>query len=259
MLTESDSTHCNERFTAIQTAIKRFILRQKHDVHKGVVNGRFMSWLLNINGEGNQESGKRFKPFNQLKGVTRKFQDLTEKDLTMLGVSVGKGVSLLFTSGIEVRGIVTEVIRENDKTIQVTFRDCFVTYEDEVLFDPNCGLYHLSVEETIPMFCLHDHLNSHSGNNTLTTLSRLNDLYEQIRGVRTGIQTAGIVVIAAVWEELKKTDKYDWLLRLEMVEILQERNWLPEVRNEIECDLERIKVQDEKFYLVIKSGLDVCK
>lgn len=70
---------------------------------------------------------------------------LDMKSLHDLGFQSGKVCDIQFTSGIRLQGVLTEIFQKNGKNLLFTFKNCTVTYGDEVLFKPEWGTFDLGV------------------------------------------------------------------------------------------------------------------
>lgn len=82
-------------------------------------------------------------------GAKKPMKRLTENNLKELGIEIGKPAHLKFDSGLEVRGILINKLHKNDKLILLSFENCEVQYQDQILFQPEWGIYDLAIGETI--------------------------------------------------------------------------------------------------------------
>ena len=72
------------------------------------------------------------------------------KDLKEYGIIEGKKTTLNFESGVKVKGeIITGKRDLQGKIILISFKDCTVTFLNQVLFKPNLGIYDMVVGESI--------------------------------------------------------------------------------------------------------------
>lgn len=86
-------------------------------------------------------------PVGYLKGSKKCFSRYSDKELSKLGVSTKKVVTLEFESGVEVTGKVKSLLRhpKTKKLMLVSFTECIAKLGNEVLFDPSWGVYDMAV------------------------------------------------------------------------------------------------------------------
>ena len=169
-------------------------------------------------------------PVGKLKGINLAIEDMSPRDLKAYNIYEGERVSLEFVGGITVRGeIITGTRNLRGEIILITFRNCTVTHGDELLFQPNWGLYHMAVGQEIvsafngPADLGSFDLTSHvPGEQTIRvekdeTRQQLERLYGQIREFREGVNTT--ISRNKVFREVKSNHPKDWLLSVELYEL----------------------------------------
>ncbi|ETI70630.1 aromatic amino acid hydroxylase [Neobacillus vireti] len=163
-------------------------------------------------------------------------EECSEDQVRDLGISEGKAALLHFESGVIVKGTVTGILSSGAKPILISFKDCTVTYEDQVLFEPDWGTFDMAVGAGIPsvfagaadpdayyQFKPAEEIEESA---VQRSWNELETLYEEVRNIREGSNwneqsLSQVDRILAVLE-----DKYqrEWLLRLELLEIYQKHN-----------------------------------
>ncbi len=89
-------------------------------------------------------------PVGKLEGTNLAIEDMSPRDLEAYGIVEGKQVTLNFEGGVCVQGRIVTGKRDIRGKIQlITFKECRVTYQDEVLFDPSWGVYDMAVGKSV--------------------------------------------------------------------------------------------------------------
>ncbi|WP_078427801.1 aromatic amino acid hydroxylase [Alkalihalobacterium alkalinitrilicum] len=204
-------------------------------------------------------------PVGKLKGINQPLETLSDSEMESLGIAVGQSCELHFESGVEVKGTVEQIVKEGANVILISFKNCLVKYRNQVLFEPNWGMYDMAVGEKISSvfagaadgetYYPNEESSSKITHNQEQT--ELDDLYQTIRNVREGIEENTIDVIEKVSKDLN--DKYpnDWLLKLEIIEILHQQHWLPKLEAEILSDLQRLSKNNRTITALIENGLKI--
>jgi phenylalanine-4-hydroxylase len=206
-------------------------------------------------------------PVGKLKGRNLAIEDMSPKDLEAYGIYEGKITSLEFEGGIKVTGeIITGRRNLQGKIILISFSNCTVTYRDTFLFKPEWGIYDMAVGATITSayagvadaesFGLHTkpptektHKIKYSDKD-----KRLHRYYQKIRDFRKdGI--ADIPQILSIFEEIKSNYPNEWLLLLEIYELLLKEQKAPESKNVLKY-LNKVS-QQKKYKKLIKEGLSL--
>ena len=169
-------------------------------------------------------------PVGRLKNMSMPLENLSNDELISLEIEVGKQLLLEFESGVNVKGKLIN-LSKNRKGLNMilSFEDCRVSYNDEILFHPEWGTYDMAVGESI--------VSVFSGAADMAVFSKdnpfvpselthkihycekrleLHKLYQKIREVRNG--NISKKELENIWQELKKHPK-DWLAALEILEI----------------------------------------
>jgi phenylalanine-4-hydroxylase len=190
-------------------------------------------------GHGRDTHHKGFgTPIGRLEGKTV-LENCSLDQLKDLGIIPGSKAELRFESGVSVKGIVISILFSEDKPILISFKDCQVTYMDQVLFEPSWGTFDMAVGAEITSvfagaadpdtFFDWPAIEKSDGiEETVVQQSwnELEKLYEEIRSLREG----------PVWNEQSGSrldnaiatldEKYpnEWLLRLEILELYKIHN-----------------------------------
>jgi phenylalanine-4-hydroxylase len=80
---------------------------------------------------------------------TKCVSDFTESDLKIHGIEVGKYVDLQYLSGVSVSGKLTQILKVDSKILCLSFDNCKVNIESQLLFDPEWGTYDLAIGSAV--------------------------------------------------------------------------------------------------------------
>lgn len=204
-------------------------------------------------------------PVGKLNVSTVPLEILSDGDLAALGIITGEEASLEFESGLMVTGRLERIVRNRDKIVVMSFSGCTVRFRDKVLFDPSWGLYDMAVGEKIvsayagpadpfayrleyPVPKEKTHKIIHSDR-----AARLHSLYQAVRDHRDGKQM--IPDLVQLFNELKNDYPEEWLLPLEILEIIHGRSGY-QLHEEIKSYLNQKGRENEDFGRLIKRGIE---
>ena len=205
-------------------------------------------------------------PIGSLKGINLAIEDMSPRDLRAYAIYEGENVSLEFEGGVKVEGeIITGTRNLQGKIIIISFKNCTVTYNEEVLFQPEWGRYDMAVgKEIISAFAgPADHesfdLITHTPSSTTIKSKKtpereeLESLYESVRNIRNGENTK--FSLGAAFDIAKKHHPKDWLLSVEIYELAVEND--PKLAEEVKARLEEIKKQRPEVAHLIDDGIEM--
>ncbi|WP_342431427.1 aromatic amino acid hydroxylase [Neobacillus sp. FSL H8-0543] len=203
-------------------------------------------------------------PIGKLVNIQRPLENFADNELTSLGIELGKECTLNYESGVGLSGIPTKLVRKNDKLLLITFTNCTVSLNNEVLFQPEWGSYDLAIGHKImSVFAgaadsehFYEDLEEIETKALVTEeLSPLEQLYGQIRTIRENGSSELKKDLLAVINVLTKNFPEDWLLRIEVIELLAKLDILAEKQELLKAQLERIKHLHEEYSVLIDRGL----
>lgn len=185
------------------------------------------------NGTARHFQGFR-SPLGKLKGINLSIENMGPRDLQAYNFYDGKPISFEFESGITVDGLnVTGLRNLNGKLMLIQFTDCTVKYNGEVLFSPDMGDFDMALGQEILSafagaadylsFKLEEHVIS-----TTTIKQEVSDternLLERYREVRDMRESKEVSTqrLSEIFEDLCTTHPSDWLLSLEIYELVYE-------------------------------------
>ena len=179
-------------------------------------------------------------PIGRWKGRAKAPETLTDDELRQLGIVEGQTASLEFVSGIVVQGRVDKVLRQNGKLALITFSNCTARQGDRILFDPAWGVYDMAVGERISSV-FNEPADKESFNSVAlvprertikvrsdATRQKLENLYAQVRKIRES--KIGYERLGEIWETQQAEHLEDWLLSMEIFEILETTDQQPALK-----------------------------
>ena len=207
-------------------------------------------------------------PIGRLKGISLAIEDMGPRDLKAYNFYDGKRISFEYESGIIVEGLnVTGIRNIHGKLILIQFEDCTVTYNDEVLFKPEYGTFDLAVGSSIVSayagsadFRSFDNLHHVSDTKTIkiekdSTILELENLYKEVRDMRAD-NSYSDTKIETIFNTLKNNHTEDWLLTLELLELVSSTQ-NSELKEQLTDRLTEIKNNRTDISHLIESGLQL--
>lgn len=200
-------------------------------------------------------------PIGLLKGCIP-LEAQEEKDLKKLGIELNKTTHITFQSGIEITGHVSDLIFRNGKLVLISLEECLVMLGDDVLFDPSWGTFDLAVGSEIvsvrPRVADHDSFFGTTPpiveeEGVRKPLTALEFLFAEVREIRES--TVTVDQLQAISTKLTKEFPEEWLLRLELVELLEENAPSHPLKNHLLKELQVLCEQD-RFTRLIQNGLE---
>jgi phenylalanine-4-hydroxylase len=179
-------------------------------------------------------------------------------------IKEGKQTKLEFDSGITVDGKIDKVLDRDGKTLLISFSNCRVKYGDRTLFAPDWGTFDMAVGDRIVSVFngaadkdAYNQVALVPKERTIKVPSdakrnRLENLYGQVRKIRetkTGYERLG-----EIWETQQAEHPEDWLLSMEIFEILDATDQQPALKARIEKFLNEKKAQTKDLTTLISWG-----
>ncbi|MEL6831626.1 MAG: aromatic amino acid hydroxylase [Bacteroidota bacterium] len=206
-------------------------------------------------------------PIGKLKNISLAIEDMGPYDLKAYNFYDGEWLSFEFESGIKVEGQnVTGIRNVQGKLMLIQLTNCTVTYGEEVLFRPECGVYDLAIgKEVVSAFAgAADYLsfpNLYEPSQTLTkkpeksaATLQLEGLYERVRTLRESA-SATDQELKTTLDVLRSKHPSDWLLALELRELAASTV----LQSEIDNYLQALAAQYPHKRHLITEGLELLQ
>ncbi|WP_378178481.1 aromatic amino acid hydroxylase [Aquimarina sp. SS2-1] len=205
-------------------------------------------------------------PLGKLKGINLAIENMSPRDLKAYNFYDGEYIEFEFESGITVAGInITGMRNIKGELILIQFKECTIKYRGEYLFKPEWGTFDLAVgKEIVSAFSgpaddySFDMITHNPDMNTIKRTyspkeQELHTLYQAVRNVRKGKNTK--FSLEAVFAIIKKDHSEDWLLPIEIYELVYHRE--PNFANAILKYLDGIKKKKPSIKHLIESGIEI--
>ena len=188
----------------------------------------------------------------------------------------GQKAKLEFENGITVEGKVEKILHADEvgsasrtagqrvPTILISFSSCRAKYGDRVLFDPDWGTYDMAVGERISSVFngaadkdAYNQVALVPKERTIKVPSdakrkKLENLYAQVRKIRES--KTGYERLGEIWETQQAEHPSDWLLSMEIFEILDTTNQQSQLKAKIEKFLNQKKATTKDLSTLIGWG-----
>ena len=206
-------------------------------------------------------------PIGKLEGINLAIEDMSPKDLNAYDILESKSVKLEFEGGITVEGeIVTGSRNLQGEIILIRFKNCTVTHGETILFQPDWGVYDMAVGKKVVSafsgpadvnsFDLITHMPTSTTIKATHTAERddLEVLYQSVRMIRSSKDTQAD--LQTIFGNLQQNHPKDWLLSVEIAELLKERND-DQLADKVLAHLEQLKKSRPEVAHLIAGGLDL--
>ena len=232
------------------------------------------STTLNFNNQMLDGHSKKYhsegfgSPVGRIKGTLKPTRFLTDDDLAEIGIEKGKKAHFQFESGISVAGVNKSTIRKGKNLILMSFTDCTVKYEDRILFQPAWGVYDMAIGEKIisaysgpadPVgFGLEYEVpgeKTHQINYDEKARS-LHELYSEVKEIRD--TSTNFDSLKRIWIDLQNNYPDDWLLPVEIFELVNDNPTNGKLRTEISTKLEGLVGTQPHLKKLISNGLSLA-
>ncbi|PJR03235.1 aromatic amino acid hydroxylase [Avrilella dinanensis] len=208
-------------------------------------------------------------PVGKLKGINLSIEEMSPRDLKAYNIYEGEIVNLEFEGGVKVSGeIITGKRNLKGEIILISFKNCTVTYQDQVLFAPEWGIYDMAVGKKI-VSAFSGPADIHSFNlsaNIPTTQTikaektpgreKLEQMYQQVRDYREGKNPA--VDLSQILHTLQNDYPNDWLLSVEIAE-LATKEQSDNLKNEVFDHLDKVQRKRPEIAHLITFGLELIE
>lgn len=219
-------------------------------------------------GHGTQYHAEGFgSPIGKLKGINLAIEDMSPRDLCAYDIYEGKQITLEFEGDIKVTGeIITGTRNIQGKILIIKFKNCTVTYGQQVLFQPEWGIYDMAVGKEIisafsgpadaNSFDMISHVPSTKTIKQQKSAEReeLEQLYLNVRNIRE--EKKANITLNQIFDILTNNHPNDWLLAIEIIEIAHKEN-NDDLANKILNYLENVKIKKPETKKLIQNGLDL--
>jgi len=206
-------------------------------------------------------------PIGKLKGINLAIEDMSPRDLKAYDIYEELTATLEFEGDIKVVGeIITGKRNLHGEIILICFKNCTVTQGDTILFRPEWGNYDMAVGQKlvsafsgpadVNSFNLISHVPSSKTIKAKQTAERddLEILYQTVRSIRESNDITA--PLKPIFEKLQDNHPNDWLLSVELTELLHSRNET-NLMEQVLLHLENLKKMRPEIEKLISNGLEL--
>jgi phenylalanine-4-hydroxylase len=203
-------------------------------------------------------------PISRWRNVNVAPENLSNDQLHSIGIVEGKKATIEFESGVNVSGRVEKILRQDGKLLLITFSNCRAKYADRVLFDPAWGEFDMAVGERIGSV-----FNGAADKDAFLEVAlvpkertikapsdakrkKLENLYQQVRDIRE--RKMGYERLGEIWETQQAQHPDDWLLSMEIFEILDNSGQQPELKERISKFLKQVAATNKDKQTLVDWG-----
>lgn len=222
-------------------------------------------------GHGKETHDEGFgSPIGPLVGSDKPLEDMSDEELSTVGIKLNETVTLHFASGVEVKGEVRYIHREANRVVLIGFHNCTVRLGEKVLFESDWGTFDMAVGSRIVSvfagaadrqeFAVGTHQPSHVKTkrpNYSPEVVKLHQLFQTVRDLRKGnaSQDEFVRTVKHVKEQLDQDYPSDWLLRMELLECCIDIEMLSSEKDQLHQSLVTLAKNQEENKQLIENGL----
>jgi len=207
-------------------------------------------------------------PIGKLKGINIPIENMSPRDLEAYQIYEGKQTTLEFEGGVVVQGEVITGTRDlKGRIVLISFKDCTVTYQNQLLFQPDWGIYDMAVgKEIVSAYAGPADVSSFEDVGKVSETKthkityseserELYGLYEQVRTQREKNFVSESFMLNT-FSLLQKKFSNDWLLPLELYELAVVKNMT--IQDKLLRYLMSLQ-EKESYQKLIENGLRLIR
>jgi phenylalanine-4-hydroxylase len=216
-------------------------------------------------GHGKDRHAEGFgAPVGRWRNVHAAPENLSNEQLHSIGIADGRKAEVGFESGVIVSGRVEKIVRQDGKLLLITFSNCSVKQGDRILFDPAWGEFDMAIGEKISSV-----FNGAADKDAFLEVAlvpkertikvpsdakrkKLESLYQQVRDIRE--RKVGYERLGEIWETQQAQHPDDWLLSMEIFEILDEVEQQPELKERVATFLKQVASTNKDKQTLVDWG-----
>jgi phenylalanine-4-hydroxylase len=219
-------------------------------------------------GHGTEYHAEGFgSPIGKLKGINLTIEEMSPRDLRAYDIYEGEQVTLEFEGNIKVTGeIITGSRNLQGEILLIKFKNCTVTHNDTILFQPEWGIYDMAVGKKVisafsgpadvNSFDMINHVPSSQNIKQKKSQEReeLERLYASVRNIRDN-KTA-TTTLKEAFASVTANHPNDWLLSIEIIELAKKEENTDLVEKVLN-HLEKVKINRPEIKHLVDNGLEL--
>lgn len=209
-------------------------------------------------------------PCGYWKNTVKAPENLSDSDLSDLGLKIGRDAEIIFQSGVKVNGKLESSLRHIDgKLMMLSFSGCTVSLGDRILFSPEWGVFDMAVGAEInsvyagvpdPWSYRADFKLSEEKTHKIDYDNRSKELftlYARVRAIREAKEN--YADLEEIHQQLAQHFAEDWLCSMEILEIVTDLSIMPELKTRIELHLNQLAASKPDLKKLIEDGLKLTR
>ena len=219
-------------------------------------------------GHGTEYHAEGFgSPIGKLKGINLTIEEMSPRDLRAYDIYEGEQVTIEFEGNIKVTGeIITGSRNLQGEILLIKFKNCTVTHNDTILFQPEWGIYDMAVgKKVISAFSGPADVNSFDMINHVPSSQtikqkksqereELERLYASVRNIRDN-KTA-TTTLKEAFASVTANHPNNWLLSIEIIELAKKEENTDLVERVLN-HLEKVKINRPEIKHLVDNGLEL--
>ena len=219
-------------------------------------------------GHGTEYHAEGFgSPIGKLKGINLAIEEMSPRDLRAYDIYEGEQVTLEFEGNITVKGeIITGSRNLQGEILLIKFKNCTVTHNETVLFQPEWGIYDMAVGKKVisafsgpadvNSFDMINHVPSSQTIKQKKSIEReeLEKLYLSVRNIREN--KPAITTLKEAFASVTANHPNDWLLSVEIAE-LAKKEGNSDLVDKVLNHLEKVKTNRPEVAHLVNNGLEL--
>ena len=205
-------------------------------------------------------------PIGKLEKFNKPIHELNNNEIKKLNLYKNELITLNFKNNISVNGKIKNILKKSSRILLITFTECTVKYNQDILFKPDWGNYDLICGNKITSVFggpsdsekFYIHINSDDNKYNKYNIKQINNenpaldkLFQKINNYKGNIPG-----LYKVYQDMMKKSIDDWLLKYQFLELTscnRDIDWI----NTIYLDLEKMSKKDNDLSRAIKRGLNL--
>jgi phenylalanine-4-hydroxylase len=212
-------------------------------------------------------------PVGKIKGLPVTPAEATVAQWKSIGCIEGLEAKIEFESGLVVHGQWFSSVRAGAKLLVMSFKNATVRSGTEILFDPSWGVFDMVLGERVTsVFGGAADRNAYwqkipqrkfkprpQKSNLTDDNKELAKLYAKVREIRERGPMDGDTLgrILNIHDRLEENYPGDWLLRLEILELLLAQKFRPQICSQLRNHLAQLATESDRMKMLIDRGLSL--
>lgn len=230
-----------------------------------------------LNGQGTAHHSAGYgTPVGFLDGSNKCLSEFTAEEMANFHIKLNESCDLKFRSGVRVKGVLNGWLRNSHGQLMVlSFKNCLVTHESEILFQPDWGIFDMAVGcKVVAAFggpadrdsfgSMEDFVAKVIPKKTYSAQTSLeHSLYAEVRAFRNQLRAGTSdnieTQLSKLVERVQSQAPNAWLLKLELYELCRYYKICSKSGEALKLDLQQLVSAFPELAEQIEDGLALCE